>query len=74
MLLSTKGAIHWQPGATPQDLWSTKSAALKARFTSGDSPSGMFGIEEPSVEFESRFQRSIIWAISIPWGGAPGCK
>jgi hypothetical protein len=61
-------------GQRPRICGAPKAPALKARFTSGDSPSGIFGIEEPSVEFESRFQRSIIWAISIPWGDAPGCK
>jgi hypothetical protein len=58
-------------GQRPRICGAPKASALKARFTSGDSPTGIFGIEEPSVEFESRFQRSIIWAISNSLGRCP---
>jgi hypothetical protein len=61
-------------GQHPRICGAPKADSAESAITSGDSPSGIFGIEEPSVEFESRFQRSIIWAVSIPWGDAPGCK
>jgi len=71
-VLRAKGATFTDSlGQRPRICGAPKAPALKARFTSGNSPSGMFGIEEPSVEFESRFQRSIIWAISISWGRWP---